>query len=404
MNQPLALSRRGLVSAGALATLAPLLAGCTGDAGAGSSAAGSAGSAGAGVAAFRDTDLGCDLGAAESVALACARRYTLDAYPDGYRLACMDSGERYLIVPSGAQAPEGLAEDVIVLQQPLRDVYLVSTGMICLLDELGALDAVRVASVRAENSPNDALAALIDSGAVVYGGRYRDPDFELIAAEGCPVAIENTQINRYPEVKRKLEELGCAVLTELSSTEDAVLGRLEWIRLMGALFDRTQEADAFFDEVRRRVEEAAEREPSGRSIVFFYLDEDGAAVVRRAGDYFTQMIELAGGIPISFDKDPDAEASSTTYITVEMESFYAAAKDADIVIYNATVDESVGSVADLVAKNDLLGDFAAVRAGEVFTCDSNLYQQMTATPDIIDELAQVLAGQDGPGRFIWRLG
>ena len=385
-----------------------LSAGCTasnptGSQGTGSAAGSTDDAASSDTAAFRNTDLGCDLGEPQPVELAYAQQFTLDTYEGRYQLACLASGERYLIVPAGATAPDGLATDVVALQQPLDNVYLVSTGMICLLDELDALGAVTLVSVTPETSPNERLTQLIEAGAVAYGGRYRDPDFELVTATGCTLAIENTQIHRYPDIKRKLEELGVAVLTEQSSTEDTVLGRLEWIRLIGALFDRADKAAAFFDDAVRRVQEAESHEPSDASVVFFYLDDDGAAVVRRAGDYFQQMIELAGGTCITFDRDPEADASSTTYITVEMESFYAAAKDADVVIYNATVDESVASIADLVARNDLLADFKAVQSGAVYTCDSNLYQQMTATPAIIEELEAVLAGDGADGTFIWRL-
>ena len=399
------ISRRALVKAGILGCAALLGCGCAGTHRAGGSAPASGSVSDAGASpAFRDTRIGCDLGAPDPVALEHARRFTIDTYAGDERLVCMESGERYLILPAGATVPRGLAADIAVIEQPLDKVYLVSTGMICLLDELDALDAVRVASVTPDTSPNEELARRIEAGEVVFGGRYRDPDFELIAAEGCPVAIENTQIMRYPDIKRKLEELGVAVLTELSSTEDTVLGRLEWIRLMGVLFDRDDRARSFFDEAVARVDAVAGRGGSGARAVFFYLDENGAPVVRRAGDYFQQMIELAGGACVSFERDPDADASSTTYITVEWESFLAAAQDADVIIYNATVDEGVASIDDLVRRNRLLADFTAVRDGEVYTCDATLYQQMTATPDIIEELSRALSGKLGAGRFIRKLG
>ena len=394
-------SRRGALIAAA-APLA-LLAGCAESApDADGSAAGSAAGAAA-APAFRDTDLGCGwepVGAREREH---ARTVTVDYFDGGFALICAASDERFLVVPDGTSAPDGLAEDIAVITQPADDVYLVSTGMICVLDELGALDAVRVASVTPETSPNEHLTQLIEDGEVVYGGRYRDPDFELVAQAGCTLAIENTQIHRYPEVKQKLEDLGVTVFTEQSSTEDDVLGRLEWMKLMGVIFAREDAASARFDEVAERVEAIAHQEPTGKTVAFFYIDSDGAAVVRRAGDYFAQMIELAGGESLSFGTG-DGDASSTTYITVEMEEFFASAKDADVIIYNATVDEGVRSLADLTAKNALISEFAAVATGEVYTCDSNLYQQMTSTDRIIEDLRAALLGASGENGFIWKLG
>ena len=92
-------------------------------------------------------------------------------------------------------------------------------------------------------------------------------------------------------------------------------------------------------------------------MAYFYINSNGAAVTRRAGDYVAQMIELAGG---SYALD-DAQTASTSgsSVTLEMERFYATAKDADIIIYNGTIDESVATLNDFVGKNALLSQFKA---------------------------------------------
>ena len=174
--------------------------------------------------------------------------------------------------------------------------------MICLVDAIGALDAVSISSVTAEDSPVPAFTERLEEGAITYGGIYRAPDYELISAAGCPLAIENTYIDHVPEARAKLEELGVTVLMEQSSREEDMLGRLEWIRLMGALFGRGEETDEVFEDVAARVEEASSEGPLGTTVAFLYVNEDGAAVTRRAGDYFCQMIEallLGGALSLS---------------------------------------------------------------------------------------------------------
>ena len=64
-------------------------------------------------------------------------------------------------------------------------------------------------------------------------------------SNNCQFAIENTMITHNPEVKEKLEELGIPVMIERSSYEKHPLGRLEWIRLFGVLFNREQQANEF---------------------------------------------------------------------------------------------------------------------------------------------------------------
>ena len=342
------------------------------------------------------------LGTPSPVPLSHATQFSLDAFEGGLRLASLASGERLLIVPEGVMAPEGLPEGVAVVQRPLENVYLASTGMICLVDAIGALDAVGVSSVRAEDSPVEAFAERLESGEIAYGGIYRAPDYELISAAGCPLAIENTNIDHVPEVRAKLEELGVTVLMEQSSREGDMLGRLEWVRLMGALFGREEEAAEVFDDVAMRVEEAAAGGPAGRTVAFFYVNEDGAAVTRRSGDYFCQMIEAAGGEYVSFAEEGAADSTPTT-VTVEMERFYEGARDADVIVYNGTIDDGVASLEALVEKNALLADFRAVRSGDVWACDSNLYQQITSMADIISDLRSAITGSGEPTTFVWRL-
>lgn len=343
------------------------------------------------------------LGEPTPVALSHATQFSLDAYESGYRLATLASGERLLIVPEGATVPERLPEDIAVIRRPLENVYLASTGMICLVDAVGALDAIGVSSVRAEDSPVPAFAERLESGEISYGGLYREPDYELITATGCPLAIENTNIDHVPEVRAKLEELGVTVLMEQSSREDEMLGRLEWIRLMGAVFGREDEAAAVFDDVAAGVEAASQGGPTDKTVAFFYINEDGAAVTRRAGDYFCQMIEAAGGEYVSFAEEGATDSSPTT-VTVEMERFYEGARDADVIIYNGTIDDGVTSLEALSEKNRLIADFKAVREGNVWTCDANLYQQMTSMADIIEDFRAAFSGTGEPTTFIWRLG
>lgn len=199
-------------------------------------------------------------------------------------------------------------------------------------------------------------------------------------------------INHTPDVKEKLQKLGLVVLTEQSSSEPEALGRVEWIKLFGVLFDKEDEAAHLFNEQKARVEQTSGLASSGKTVAYFYINSNGAAVTRRAGDYVAQMIELAGG-SYALDDAQTASASGSS-VTLEMERFYATAKDADIIVYNGTIDESVATLNDFVGKNALLSQFKAVKNGNVWVTSADMYQQMTSTADIIDELHGAFTGDD----------
>ncbi len=351
----------------------------------------SAAASGANVADFHNTDLGCGLEPTGSLELQYATNFTVDTFEGGLRLICIANGERFLVVPEGSTTPDGLADDIAVIQLPLDNVYLVSSSVACLIDELGAIDAIGTTSIKQDGCPIEGLARAYEAGTVSYGGSYDTPDFELIAGTGCTLAIENTMINHNPDAKQKLQDLGITVLTEQSSREPEALGRLEWIKLFGVLFGKEAEADAFFAQAAERVEAVAANEPTGKTVAFFYINSNGAAVTRRSGDYVAQMIELAGGTYLFSDLTGEDGTSSST-VTLEMEEFFATARDVDVIIYNSTIDGSVSSLSDLLAKNQLLEQFSAVQEGNVWTTDQNMYQQMTNTAGIITDIHNVLVG------------
>ena len=340
---------------------------------------------------FRNTDLGCGWKPSGSAQLAHAKLFSIDTYQGGYKLICITGGERFLVVPAGKKAPSGLAADIAVIEQPADKAYLVSSALMCLVDAIGANDKIAMSGTKAEDCSVAGFKKKLESGKIAYGGKYSAPDYEAIAAAGCGLAIENTMINHTPDVKQKLQDLGLVVLTEHSSAEAEVLGRIEWVKLLGAVFGEEKAANKLYKQQEQRINQLQGDAPTGKTVAFFYISSNGAAITRKSGDYIAQMIGIAGGNYI-LDGTEEGQVSSNSSVTLEMERFFAAAKDADVIVYNSTIDNSVSSLQDLLAKNSLLSEFKAVREGQVYITSADMYQQMTSTAAIIEELHGVLSG------------
>ena len=349
---------------------------------------------------FHNADLGNGWQPTRSLDLQYAKCFTVDYFDGGYKLFCLSDGGRYLTVPEGASVPDGLSADIVVIRQPLSDVYMVASDTMCLFDALNALDCITVSGISQDNwyIPN-AVKAMQD-GKMVYGGKYSAPDYELLLGKNVSLAIESTMINHTPSVREKLIELGIPVFIEMSSYESEPLGRTEWVKCYGAMLNREDEAQALFDEQVAQVG-GIDATATGKTVAFFYINSNGAAVVRRPGDYVTKMIEQAGGSYV-FDS-LDAAESSTSSVTLEMEQFYTLAHNADIIIYNSSIDSSVGSVDDLLRKNALLADFTAVKNGNVWATEQNMYQQMMQTGRIIADFNTAITGSGAETTFVHKL-
>ena len=340
-----------------------------------------------------------------SLDLAWATGFTVDLYEGDRALACIADGTRYLFVPAG-DAPQGIAEDVTVLERPLSNIYLASSSTLCLFAALGAVNCVSHVSVTQETCTVEAFTQAIASGDIVYGGKYSAPDYEAFLNGGCRLAVENTMIYHTPEVREKLMQLGVPVIVEQSSLESAPLGRLEWIMLWGAMLDKVSAAQEVLDRQAQLIADVEARvaaQPLDCAVAFFYINANGAAVVRKPGDYVAKMIAMAGGT-YAFAQLGGADENRSSSTTLEMEAFYAQAKDADVIIYNSTVAGRLKGLDELVALNPLLADFKAVKNRRAWCCEQNVYQQMTATGEVVADLHEAIADTDRDElTFLFRL-
>ena len=317
-----------------------------------------------------------------------ATQFTADCYEGGYTMLTLtESGEQFLVTPEDAAAVEGLPESVTVLRQPIRNIYLVSTSVMDLFLALDGLDSVTLSGTQAEGWYLDEARAAMEAGRIAYAGKYSAPDYETILASGCGLAIENTMIYHTPEVKEQLEKFGIPVLVERSSYETDPLARMEWVKLYGILLGKQQEAEQLFDTQVQRVAPLENQQPTGKTVAFFSITSNNLVTVRKGSDYVARMIEMAGGSYVFADLTDSGNNLAT--INLSLEDFYAGAKDADVLLYNSTIEGSIASTEQLVEKCPLLAQFKAVQNGNVWCTAQSLFQQSMELPDLILDMNRV---------------
>ena len=327
-----------------------------------------------------------------SLELQYADQFAVDYYEGGYALITIAGGERFLLVPEDKEAPEGLDADISVIQKPVQNIYLVATSAMDLFCALDGLDSISLSGTNADGWYIDKAKKAMEDGDIAFAGKYSAPDYELILSKNCDLTIESTMIYHQPEVQEKLEQFGIPVLVEHSSYESHPLGRTEWIKLYGVLLGKEDQAQKLFQEQVDKLKSVEDSENTGKTVAFFYINSMGAANVRKSNDYVSKMIELAGGEYIFHDPAEDDNALST--MNMQMEEFYAKAKDADYIIYNSTIDGELDSIDELLAKSSLLADFKAVKDGNVWCTGQNLFQETMGLATMIEDIHTMLTSDD----------
>ena len=322
-------------------------------------------------------------------------------YNDGYKLLDVPESGSYLIVPECKEAPEGLDETVKILQQPLKKIYLAATSAMALFDAIDEIGSIRFSGTQVNGWYIDSAVQAMENGDIIYAGKYSEPDYELLVDEGCDLAIESTMILHTPKVQEMIEMLDIPVFIDRSSYETHPLGRTEWIKAYGAMLNKEAEAETFFEDQAQIIEELKDFENTGKTVAIFYMNTNGVAVVRKPSDYMAKMVEIAGAKYAFSDVIDD---STGTTMDMTMEEFYSAAVDADYLIYNASIDNSVTSMDALLAKSDLFTDFKAIKEGNVWTTGKSLYQATDIVGQLIRDVNLMITdGDESEMTFLTRL-
>ena len=335
------------------------------------------------------------------IQLTYAKNFSIDYYDGGYKLLTIKDGTQILIVPKGKEAPDNLDESIIVLQQPVKNIYLVSSAVMDMFRELNAFDTIGFSAQKAENWYVEGAKAAMENGDILYAGKYSSPDYELLVSKKCSLAIENSMILHSPDVKEMLEDFDIPVIIEYSSYETDPLGRVEWIKFFGALTGKEEEAEKAFEKQTEIVKHVTATKKTDKTVAFFYITSNGLVQVRQSNDYIPKMIELAGGRYIFENLGDDSKRST---MNMQVEEFYNKAKDADYLIYNSTIDGGVKTVDELIEKCSVLSDFKAVKSGDVWCTEKDVYQQSMSIGFLIEDIHNMLQGADDTEmNYLYRL-
>lgn len=329
----------------------------------------------------------------ERMELLYADQFSVDRYENGISLVTVGDGEKYLLVPENETVET--SGDITVITTPVDNIYLAASSAMDLFFGIDADDRIFAASTLERDWSLPYVKQAMSDEDILYAGKYSAPDYELLLSEGCGIAIESTMIYHKPEVKEQLERFGIPVFVERSSYESHPLGRLEWVKLYGLMTGKEEEAEKLFSEQSELLQSVSQNGSAGKTAAFFYISQKGSAVVRKPDDYVSKMIQLAGGEYIFTSDDLNTEENAQSTTDMQFEVFYAAAKDADVLIYSSTIDGGIEDISALLEKNSLFADFKAVKSGNVWCTDKNMFQQTTAAAEIISDLNLIFTDNAG---------
>ncbi|MGN0230276.1 MAG: ABC transporter substrate-binding protein [Muribaculaceae bacterium] len=280
--------------------------------------------------------------------------------------------QTYILVPRNAELPSPLPEGTLV-RTPLERALVYSSVHAGAIKELGKVDAVK-GVCDAEYYKIPEIVKGLENGSIINAGSAISPTVEKIVQLSPEAIIVSPYQNAgYGAVA----SLGIPIIECADYLETNPMGRAEWIKLFGELFDEAVLADSIFRDVDQKYQalrRAASKSPHKPSVLAESII-GGVWYVPGGNSYMAQMFADAGA---SYPWSDNTDVGS---IQLDFSQVLATARDADIWLMKSSTIESYS---DLQKAYELNAEFAAYKNRKVWVCNAtttNLFEEFPFHPD-----------------------
>lgn len=270
------------------------------------------------------------------------------------------------------ELPQGVTRILV----PVKSSAVFSSVHGGIIEHLGATSAIStVADARYFNAPE--IRRGIAAGEIADAGPSTSPSVEKIIAASPDIILASPMEGAD---RGAVGTCGIPVIEMADYMESTPLGRAEWIKLIGLLYGKENEAKAHFDTVRNSYEHLALLAASSpeRPKVLTEAVYSGVWYVPGGKSYKAAMFRDAGG------NYPWADDTSTGSLPLGFADIFTRANDADIWLVTSygpgmTVDK-------LVEQEPRVSHIKAVKNGEVWCADTQstpMFDEFPFSPQLL---------------------
>lgn len=228
----------------------------------------------------------------------------------------------YILHRKGTQVPDSLSKFTSI-EVPIQKIIVTSTTHIPSLEML-EVESTLKAFPNTNYISSEKTRALIDNGNVREIGNNQSLNTEVIL-DIQPDIIVGFSVDGDMKTYKNLERNGQKIILNSDWTEKTPLGKAEWIKFFGALYDKKKQADTIYNKIKNDYLEAVKLAkitshtptimagsiyedqwflPQGDSWAAYFLKEAN-------GDYLWKDSKGTGSLSLSFesvlDKAKDAD-------------------------------------------------------------------------------------------------
>ncbi len=211
------------------------------------------------------------------------------------------------------------------IQIPVKNMVVNSSTYLGFLDLLEETEKV-TGVCNSDYIYNRQILEKIENGQVKDIGDSFNPDMEQIILLN-PDLVMTSAFDGVDETSRRMEQIGITVVYNIEWQEEDLLGRAEWIKFIGAFFDKSALADSIFSDIEKRYMEIKNDLTGFESCPTILSGQDfrGTWSMPAGKSYSAQLFRDAGGCYFY-----DTDSLHTGSIPNTMEEALIHFNDADV--------------------------------------------------------------------------
>ncbi|WBL27176.1 ABC transporter substrate-binding protein [Zunongwangia sp. HGR-M22] len=246
-----------------------------------------------------------------------------------------DKTFKYLLAEKNAQLPDHLEYDQKV-NIPVKKIVVTSTTHIPALEELNEIESLK-GFPGLDYISSKETRKLINSGAIKEVGKNESLNTEVLI-DLQPDVVIGFAINADNKSFSTIEKTEIPVIYNGEWTESSALGKAEWIKFFGALYDKSKAADSIFRGIEinyneaKKLAETVENKPTVLSGSMYndqwyvpYGNSWQAQMIKDANaNYLWADTEGSGSLSLSFESVLDKAQNADIWISAGQFTSYSA--------------------------------------------------------------------------------
>lgn len=272
---------------------------------------------------------------------------------------------------------------------PVKSVISTSAPAVSLIGSLGETDSLVGVKLPQKAWHIKEVREKMKAGiiAIVGDGSHEYIDYEQVLTLKLDIIFNNID---YPaKWTAILKKRGVKTASVCTHKEDSLLGQFEWVKMVGAFYNRGYLANTIFNEKADRynaLKESISKDIAMPKVLWGTVIKHRASVPGGAS-FIANAIKDSGG---DYLLQKELEHSRGGYISCDLELFYTKGIDADVFVLSSTKAGGIKCIEDLIKLNGMFKNFKSVKERNVWCYKPWFWQSVDKPDEIFSDIVAII--------------